>query len=103
MFHQSRRVWLIAAVMLCAAFAAGSRATLKAQQANAGWSNVPTILSRIVEAQLHSTLPQPQHPDRRRDDQQLADVGDSSRALLERDSARRDCRYTRPEQRRLQS
>src|SRR5262245_50160818 len=47
MFHQSRRVWLIAAAMLCAAFAAASRATLKAQQANAGWSNVPAILGRI--------------------------------------------------------
>src|SRR5215813_3894258 len=47
MFHQSRRVWLIAAVMLCAAFAAGSRATLKTQQGNAGWSNVPAILGRI--------------------------------------------------------
>src|SRR5499433_2145188 len=47
MFHQSRRVWLIAAVMLCAAFAAGSRATLKAQQAKAGWSQVQAILGRI--------------------------------------------------------
>jgi len=37
MFHQSRRVWLIAAAMLCAALAVGSRATPKAQQANTGF------------------------------------------------------------------
>jgi unsaturated rhamnogalacturonyl hydrolase len=50
MFHQSRRVWLIAAVMLCSTLAVGSRATLpytEAEQANAGWSNVPAILGRI--------------------------------------------------------
>ncbi|HJZ80191.1 MAG TPA: hypothetical protein VKD91_07590, partial [Pyrinomonadaceae bacterium] len=47
MFHQSRRVQLIAAAMLCAALAAGGRATLKAQQASAGWAQVPAILSRI--------------------------------------------------------
>src|SRR5262245_6190990 len=47
MFYQSRRVWLIAAVMLCAAFGAGGRAALEAQQAGAGWSQVPAILSRI--------------------------------------------------------
>jgi polygalacturonase len=45
--HQSRRAWLIGAAMLCAAFAAGSLASLKAQQANTGWSQVPAILSRI--------------------------------------------------------
>ncbi|MBO0725402.1 MAG: glycoside hydrolase family 28 protein [Blastocatellia bacterium] len=47
MFHQSRRILLIAALALCAAFAAGSRAVLKAQQSDAGWSQVPAILSRI--------------------------------------------------------
>src|SRR5262249_32735275 len=47
LLHQSRRVWLIAAVTVCAAFAIGSRATLKARQSNAGWSQVPAILSRI--------------------------------------------------------
>src|SRR5215470_11825425 len=47
MFHQSRRVQLIAAAMLCAALAIGGRATLKAQQASAGWAQVPAILSRI--------------------------------------------------------
>jgi hypothetical protein len=47
MFHQSRRVRLIAAVTLCAAFAAGSGAVSKAQQSDVGWSSVPTILSRI--------------------------------------------------------
>src|SRR5262245_48273907 len=46
-FHQSRRVRLIAAVLLCAAAVAGGRATLEAQQKNTGWSQVPAILSRI--------------------------------------------------------
>src|SRR5262245_54718339 len=47
MFHQSRRIWLIAAVMLSAAFAAGSRAALKARQADDGWAQVPAVLNRI--------------------------------------------------------
>ena len=47
MFHQSRRAWLIAAAMLCAALAVGGRAKLKARQVDAGWAQVLTILSRI--------------------------------------------------------
>src|SRR5262249_40371913 len=46
MFYQSRRVWLIAAVMLCAAFAAGNRAALTAPQSDAGWAQVHALLGR---------------------------------------------------------
>lgn len=47
LFHQSRRVLLIAAATLCAAFVIGNRVKLEAQQSDTGWSQVPAILSRI--------------------------------------------------------
>src|SRR5262247_880606 len=47
MLSQSRRVVSYAAVVLCVFINVGGNAPPRAQSANAGWSQVPAILSRI--------------------------------------------------------
>jgi len=47
LFHQSRRVMLCAAIVLCVFINVGGNAPLSAQPANTGWAQVLTILSRI--------------------------------------------------------
>ena len=47
LFHQSRRVALCAAIVLCVFINVGGDSPLSAQTANTGWAQVPAILARI--------------------------------------------------------